>query len=170
MKLLGFVSALLLVFACSFAQDNSDGSHQDASIAMAGETHAANPAAPRDLSSSEKTMLNQNNVSNDVRPSDIRAQKNTVKLEPVLNKLDVINAFKFDWKKDGKLKDENKDRHIGLIAQEVEQVFPELVSKTNDGYKAVDYAKLTAVLLEAIKELKAENTILKHRLDNIEYR
>jgi trimeric autotransporter adhesin len=48
-------------------------------------------------------------------------------------------------------------KQIGLIAQDVEKVLPELVSEDKDGYKAVSYTKLTAVLVEAVKELKAEN-------------
>ena len=55
-----------------------------------------------------------------------------------------------------------------MIAQEVEGVFPELVSTAPDGLKAVDYAKLTAVLIESTKELRAENAALRARLDFIE--
>ena len=52
-------------------------------------------------------------------------------------------------------------RQIGLIAQEVEKIYPELVLTDVDGYKSVDYSKLTPILVEAIKELKAENDKLK---------
>ena len=52
-------------------------------------------------------------------------------------------------------------KQIGLIAQNVEAVIPELVITESKGYKAVSYGKLTAVLVEAIKELKAENKTLK---------
>ena len=51
-----------------------------------------------------------------------------------------------------------------MIAQEVEAVFPELVAENNEGYKSVEYTKLIAVLIEAVKELKAENTELKDQL------
>ena len=44
---------------------------------------------------------------------------------------------------------------IGVIAQEVENILPELVSTDNNGYKAVDYTKLTPVLIEAMKEQQA---------------
>jgi hypothetical protein len=50
---------------------------------------------------------------------------------------------------------------VGLIAQEVEAIYPELVSTDAQGYKAVNYAQLTPVLIEAIKELKAENDALQ---------
>ncbi|MBW2050266.1 MAG: tail fiber domain-containing protein [Deltaproteobacteria bacterium] len=55
-------------------------------------------------------------------------------------------------------------RQIGLLAQDVERVIPELVSADETGYKAVSYNKLTAVLVEAVKELKAENERLRKRL------
>ena len=48
-------------------------------------------------------------------------------------------------------------RSYGLIAQEVEKMFPEMVSKEQHGYKTVDYTRLPLLLLEAVRELKAEN-------------
>src|SRR5260370_42376626 len=57
-------------------------------------------------------------------------------------------------------------RDIGVIAQEVESVFPELVSRyTHEGHKAVSYAGLTAVLVEAVRELKALVDTLSQRGD-----
>lgn len=55
----------------------------------------------------------------------------------------------------------SNETQIGLIAQDVEKIIPELVNTNDDGYKAVSYEKLTAVLIEAIKELKSENDDLK---------
>jgi hypothetical protein len=59
-------------------------------------------------------------------------------------------------------------RHIGVIAQDVEKVIPEIVHTAADGYKSVEYAKLVAVLIEAVKELKIENNVLAERLSRIE--
>ena len=60
-------------------------------------------------------------------------------------------------------------RESGVLAQDVEQVFPELVSSCGDGgYKAVNYRGLTAALVEAIKELKAQNDDLRSRLELVE--
>ena len=50
---------------------------------------------------------------------------------------------------------------IGVIAQEVEEVLPEIVSTRDNGYKAVYYEKLVPLLIEAIKELKSEVDELK---------
>ena len=54
-----------------------------------------------------------------------------------------------------------EDKQVGFIAQEVEEVIPEIVSTGADGLKGIAYAKLTPVLVETIKELKAENDGLK---------
>ena len=54
------------------------------------------------------------------------------------------------------------------FAQEVEKVYPELVQSPANGYKSVDYTKLTAVLIEAVKELKKENETLKKRVEALE--
>ena len=51
---------------------------------------------------------------------------------------------------------------IGLIAQDVEKVLPQIVSQTEDGYKAIDYQSLTAVLIEAMKEQQGQIMILEN--------
>ena len=58
-------------------------------------------------------------------------------------------------------------RQIGIIAQELEQEFPELVNTDKDGYKAIAYDKLTAVLLEAIKSQQREIEGLKQTIAEI---
>ena len=59
---------------------------------------------------------------------------------------------------------------LGLIAQEVEKVYPEAVTEGPDGFKVLEYQALVAPLIEAVKELKAENDALKVRLDALEKR
>lgn len=61
----------------------------------------------------------------------------------------------------------NKKDQVGLIAQDVEEVVPELVFTDADGYKSIDYSKLTPVLIEAIKELKKEVDTLKTQISEI---
>jgi hypothetical protein len=58
----------------------------------------------------------------------------------------------------------------GLVAQDVEQVLPELVSKDERGYRMVDYSKLPLLLLQAVKDLKAENMNLQRRNEIIDAR
>jgi len=54
-----------------------------------------------------------------------------------------------------------EDRKVGVIAQEVEEVLPEVVHTDTEGMKSVDYGKMVGVLIEAIKELKQEIDELK---------
>ena len=68
-----------------------------------------------------------------------------------------------------------KSRQIGVIAQDLEKVYPELVSIQPGGFKAVDYPKLTAVLIEAVKEqqktietLKSGNASMAARMEKVE--
>ena len=59
-------------------------------------------------------------------------------------------------------------RAYGLIAQDVEQVLPELVVTNDDGFKAVDYSKLPLLTIQAVKDLKSENDALKQRVAELE--
>ncbi len=95
--------------------------------------------------------------------SDARLKKNIATLTSGLATITQLRGVSYNWKDDSK--PENK---IGFIAQEVEKVLPELVITKEDGFKAVSYAEMTAVLVEAVKELnakvgklEAENTELK---------
>jgi hypothetical protein len=64
-----------------------------------------------------------------------------------------LRGVSFDWREDGPYGQEGAD--LGVIAQEVEQVFPELVRTDDQGYKQVNYIGLIAPLIEAVKELDA---------------
>jgi hypothetical protein len=95
--------------------------------------------------------------------SDKRFKKNIKPIEGALAKSIKLNGNSYQWnelaEKEKSLK-ENQNK-IGVIAQEVELLFPELVETDKKGYKSVDYAGLTAVLLEAVKELSAKVTTLQ---------
>ncbi len=95
--------------------------------------------------------------------SDIRLKTGVVPLTGVLEKLDRIRPVAFDWNETyKKMGRSSGHREIGVVAQDVEQVFPELVTTWGEeNYRAVDYGRFTAVLLEAVKELKAQNNSLE---------
>jgi len=97
--------------------------------------------------------------------SDKRWKKEIEPIESPLKKVSEIRGVRYRWKVDEFPNRGLSDgRQIGLIAQDVERVMPELVSEGKDGYKAVSYSKLTAVLVEAVKELKNENQKQKELL------
>ena len=90
--------------------------------------------------------------------SDRRLKKDIQPLQSALQKAIELKGVSYKWNLD-EYPDKGlcKGKQIGLIAQDVEAVLPELVETDSDGYKSVSYAKLTAVLLEAIKALKVED-------------
>lgn len=97
-------------------------------------------------------------------PSDAAIKRNVRQLEGALEKLGRVRGVTFEWK-EGFGGHHPKD--LGVVAQELEDVFPELVTTTPHG-KAVDYGRLTAVLIEAVRELQAQNLALQSRVDRME--
>lgn len=93
--------------------------------------------------------------------SDIKIKDNICKLTSCLTKIEHITGYSFTRKD---LVDKDKI-YIGLIAQEVEQTFPDLVTETND-IKSINYQSMIAVLLECIKELKEDIKELKEKFMN----
>jgi hypothetical protein len=102
-------------------------------------------------------------------PSDIALKKNIVQLADVTEKLNLIRGVYFDWDLSGNIGLSLKEgRQIGIIAQEVEKVYPELVMINDKGFKMVDYSKLTPVLLEAIKEQQQQIDSYKSQLQSLQ--
>jgi len=102
--------------------------------------------------------------------SDIRLKKNIEPLsldDSILDRVMDLEAVTFEWKHR-----ENDKRQIGLIAQDVEEVFPEVVTTPDDDSceKGLLATGMDAILVEAIKELKVENELLKDRIRTLEKR
>lgn len=92
-------------------------------------------------------------ATNDIvayQSSDSRLKDNIVEIEGALDKVLSLRGVEFDWNDKQAV---HSGHDIGVVAQEVEAVFPELVETRDNGYKAVKYDKLVAVLIQAIKEL-----------------
>jgi len=103
--------------------------------------------------------------------SDIRWKKNVSQLQGALEKVVSMRGVTYEWRVD-EFNEMNftAGKQIGVIAQEIEEVVPEIVSSNQQGFKSVDYAKLTALLIEAVKELKDENKAMRNRIDTLEER
>jgi hypothetical protein len=82
--------------------------------------------------------------------SDITLKKNLLKIENALEKVEQINGYTYELKAD------DSKRHGGVIAQEMEKVFPEIVNTGNDGLMGVEYGNISALLIEAIKEQQTQ--------------
>ena len=96
-----------------------------------------------------------------VYTSDIRLKKDFSKLNASLSKLAKLDGYHYYWKDAAR----GKDLQTGVIAQEVEKIFPELVSTDDNGYKSVNYIGFIPHLIESVKVLKNENEALKLKND-----
>ena len=98
--------------------------------------------------------------------SDERLKDDIKTIDSALDKIESLRGVTYTWNKGGR----EGQRDIGLIAQEVEKVLPEIVREKEmtlvDGktYKTVDYEKIVGVLIEGIKELSAKVTELENKL------
>ena len=93
--------------------------------------------------------------------SDLRLKENIKPLDKSLDKICLLQGVEFNFKS-------NKNKKmIGLIAQDVEKVIPEVVNTddSEDNYKSINYCNITAVLIESIKELREEVKSLKQEID-----
>jgi len=95
--------------------------------------------------------------------SDRNLKQNIVNIENSLDKVSQLNGVYYNWTKEALEKNKHlvDEKEVGVIAQDVEAVLPELVATREDGSKAVRYERLCAVLIESIKELKKEIEALK---------
>jgi len=84
--------------------------------------------------------------------SDVTLKENINLIDNPLEKISMLNGYTFNWIN-------NKKEAVGIVAQEVEKVFPQIVSTGEDGLKRVSYDSLIPLLIESIKDLK-------NKLDN----
>ena len=81
--------------------------------------------------------------------SDKRLKKNIKTVSGALDAVNALRGVSFEWKEGGA-------KSIGLIAQEVQEILPEIISADDNGYLGIKYTNVIGVLVEAIKELKAD--------------
>ena len=103
--------------------------------------------------------------------SDKRLKENIETIPNALDKVMQLRGVEFDWNKGNR----KGQKDLGLIAQEVEKVLPEIVREKkmafidNETYKTVDYDKVVGVLIEAIKEQQEEIELLKANYEQLKY-
>ena len=127
-----------------------------------------------DVGAGAQTYNNVNSIEVDAKgrvinvtentPSDIRLKKDITPLQHALEQIMQLNGYQYHWK------DQRQDStlQIGVIAQELEKVYPELVSLRSDDYKTVNYTGLIPVLIEAIKEQQTTIQSLQQQLEQIQ--
>ena len=92
--------------------------------------------------------------------SDERLKDNVTPIEGALEKVNQIGGYGFDWNSNS----EHSGHDVGVIAQEIEKVLPEVVTTRDNGYKAVRYEKIVALLIQAVKEQQLQIDELKSKL------
>ena len=112
------------------------------------------------LSTSGGTVSGSITATSFLYSSDENKKKDIQTLGSPLETIQNLRGVSFRWQ-------ENDEESIGFIAQEVEKVLPSLVSGEN-GEKSVAYGNITAVLVEAVKELSAQNKALQERVEALE--
>lgn len=108
--------------------------------------------------------------------TDLRFTKNVKTIKNALEKINELEGVYFDWRWDEYAQIEkykNQPYGVGLIAQNVEEMFPQAVSKNAEGFRSVDYGVLVGPLVEAVKELLTYNEkviaeLLQTRNENAE--
>jgi hypothetical protein len=98
--------------------------------------------------------------------SDLRFKKNIKTIDSPIDKINNIRGVSFEWKR-SEYQDKGfpEGEHYGVIAQEIEQVLPEIVKEGPDGNKAVSYTELVPILTEAIKEQQKQLEEQQKRLE-----
>jgi len=110
-------------------------------------------------------FLAYNSIANG---SDRRIKDNFSVITSALDKVGILTGYTFNYNNLG-IDPNNSPRRAGLIAQDVEEVLPEVIIADDDtGIKGIIDSGVTALLVEAIKELKAQNEDLKARIVNLE--
>lgn len=99
--------------------------------------------------------------------SDVALKENISPINESIEKINQLNGVSYDWKDDYIKSKGGEDgyfvrkRDIGLIAQDVEKVLPEIVAVNSKGFKAIKYDRIVALLVEAVKEQSKEIKKLK---------
>ena len=106
------------------------------------------------------------NVGGDIvafSTSDKRLKDKIIPIKNPLEKINSIGGYSFLW--NSSKQDIYSGKDYGVIAQEIEEILPELVDTRENGYKAVKYDKLVSLLIEGIKELSQEVNVLKEKIN-----
>ena len=156
------------------------GTTNQITVAGSGlETAAITLSTPQDIHTSANVQFNSIGVGtaatavtgeiramNDITAfysSDIRLKENIFPIRNALQKVNEISGNTYDWKEGFEEIHSHKGNDVGVIAQEIEIILPEIVTNRDNGFKAVQYEKIIPLLIEAIKELSAKVKELENK-------
>jgi hypothetical protein len=139
-------------------------SHGNNHVTTTGDFSSSNMSFTTLLSGSTATFTADCTAQNFYATSDVNLKTEIRQIEGAVAQCQKLRGVEFKWKQGADRRDQ-----LGVIAQEVEEVYPTLVAEV-DGHKRVDYSKLVGLLIEAVKELKAESSALRAELDELKAR
>jgi hypothetical protein len=93
--------------------------------------------------------------------SDRRLKENIKSIDNPIEKISKIGGYEYDWIPMEGIH-ENSGHDIGVIAQEIEKILPEIVTRRENGYLAVKYERLVALLIECVKDQQIQIDELKN--------
>ena len=131
---------------------NTTGQYSGSSLSVTG-----------DMTGSALLVNGAINATGDITAffsSDERLKDNVTPIGSAIDKINQIGGYEFDWNNSS----EHSGHDVGVIAQEIEKVLPEVVVTRDNGYKAVRYEKIVALLIQAIKDQQSQIDDLKSRL------
>ncbi len=136
---------------------NEPNMNDDGAVRMTINGDTGNIGVGIDIATEKLEVSGRVKATAFVYPSDRRLKKNIVKIKNPLQKISVIKGVTFDWKSTGK-------GDVGLIAQDVEKIYPMAVATNDKGIKAVDYPRMVPLLVAAVQAQQEEISALKKEI------
>ncbi|ALL07404.1 hypothetical protein AQ505_19065 [Pedobacter sp. PACM 27299] len=154
-----------LTAAAAAGKDNLGNHTATTNVILAGNAISADGMAGKGVTfETDGSAIFAQNLTiraNFYTPSDRRLKNHIETLSSTLQKIDQIRGVRFEYKDQRKYAAGPK---IGVIAQELQKVYPEMVTEGKDGFLKVDYTQLTGILIQAIKEQQKEIEDLKTQM------
>jgi hypothetical protein len=104
--------------------------------------------------------------------SDVRFKQALEIIHSPLEKINQLNGYTYEFVDNALISQKTKvsKRYTGIVAQEIQDVLPEVVHQDQDGHLSVAYGNMAGLFVESIKELSKQNTLLKLQLEKLEER
>ena len=145
----------------SIVSSSATISHGVNNVTTTGDVSSTNMSFTTLLSGATATFTADCTAQNFFATSDVNLKHEIRQIEGAVSQCQKLRGVEFKWKSG----DDKRDQ-MGVIAQEVEAVYPCLVAEI-DGHKRVDYSKLVGLLIAAVKELKQESAELRAEIADL---
>ena len=142
--------------------DNTKFQTTNTGVSVTGNVVASGNISGSSVSSSGDILADGDVVA--FNSSDMRLKNNLQVIQGALDKIDGINGYEFDWNDKSPGWARQRGHDVGVVAQEIEKIHPEIVEERKNGYLGVDYKRLVPLLIQSVKELKAEVEELKKKV------